>query len=177
MANSNGFIRLYRKMTEWEWFTDYKVLVVFLHLLLMANWKPGRFQGHEVPVGACVTSIRHLSERTGLSIKSVRTAIEKLRSTNEIGIETANRFTVIFIKNWAKYQGDEPTIGKQTANKGQTKGTRNGNQTATIEEYKNKEQRKKENTKRKRVSNFQERTVTDEDFADLFLDLNREVDT
>ena len=170
MASSNGFIRLYRKMTDWEWFTDYKVLVVFLHLLLMANWKPGRFQGHDVPAGACVTSIRHLSERTGLSIKSVRTAIEKLKSTNEIGIETANKFTMIFIKNWAKYQGDEPTIGKQTANQRQTKGTRNGKQTATIEEYKNKEYK---NSYKKR--GFEEREVKDEDFADMFLDLTKEI--
>lgn len=168
MASNNGFIRLYRKMAEWEWFSDYKVFVVFLHLLLMANWKPGSFQGHEVPAGACITSIRRLSNATGLSIKSVRTAIKKLQIGNEIGVETANKYTMIYIKNWGKYQGDDPSIGKQTANKGQTKGTRNGNETATIEEYKNT--RKKENTKRKR--NFEERSVTDADFNDLFLDLN-----
>ena len=167
MAN-NGFIKIYRKMTEWEWYTDYKTFVVFLHLLMMANWKPGRFRGHEVPAGACVTSIKHLAEDTGLSVKSVRTALDKLQSTNEIGIKTANKFTMIFIRNWGKYQGDDDVSGKQTANKRQS----NGKQLATIEEY--KKERKKENTKRKRVSNFQERTVTDEDFADLFLDLNEE---
>lgn len=164
MAASNGFIRLYRKMTEWEWYQDYKTLVVFLHLLLMANWKPARFMGRDVPAGACVTSVRHLSDQTGLSVKNVRTALDHLKSTNEIGIETANRFTVIFIRNWGKYQGEEPSIGKQTANNWQT----TGKQLATIEE--SKKERKKENTKRKR--NFEERSVTDADFEDLFLDLS-----
>ena len=166
MASENGYIRIYRKMTEWEWYKDYKTLVVFLHLLLLANWKPGRFMGHEVPVGACVTSIRHLADSTGLSVKSVRTALDHLKNTNEIGIETANRFSMIFIKNWGKYQGDEPSIGKQTANNWQT----TGKQLATIEE--GKKERKKENYKRKR--DFDERKVTDEDFDDLFIDLDEE---
>ena len=60
---------------------------------------------------------------------------------------------------------------KQLTNKRQTTDKR----LTTIEE--SKKERKKENTKRKRVSNFQERTVTDEDFADLFLDLNGEEGT
>ena len=167
MASNNGFIKIYRKMTEWEWYTDYKTFVVFLHLLMLANWKPGRFRGREVPAGACVTSVKHLAEDTGLSVKNVRTALDKLRSTNEIGIETANKFTMIFINNWAKYQGDEPTIGKQTANKRQS----NGKQLATIEE--SKKERKKENYKRKR--GFEEREVKDEDFADMFLDLTKEI--
>ena len=166
MASENGYIRIYRKMTEWEWYKDYKTLVVFLHLLLLANWKPGRFMGHEVPVGACVTSIRHLADSTGLSVKSVRTALDHLKNTNEIGIETANRFSMIFIKNWGKYQGDEPSIGKQTAHKRQT----TGKQLATIEE--GKKERKKENYKRKR--DFDERKVTDEDFDDLFVNLDEE---
>ena len=163
----DGYIRIYRKMTEWEWYKDYKTLVIFLHLLLLVNWKPGRFMGREVPAGACVTSIRHLAESTGLSVKSVRTALEHLKKTDEIGIETANRFTMIFVKNWGKYQGEEPSIGKQTANKRQT----NGKQLATIEE--GKKERKKENYKRKR--DFEERSVTDEDFKDLFLPLDEEI--
>jgi DNA-binding transcriptional MerR regulator len=122
--------------------------------------------GHEVPAGACVTSIRHLADSTGLSVKSVRTALDHLKNTNEIGIETANRFSMIFIKNWGKYQGDEPSIGKQTAHKRQT----TGKQLATIEE--GKKERKKENYKRKR--DFDERKVTDKDFDDLFINLDEE---
>ena len=171
MATNNGFIKIYRKMTEWEWFTDYKALVVFLHLLMMANWKPGRFKGHEIPAGACVTSLGHLAKATGLSVMSVRTALKHLESTHEINKRVTNGFHIIFINNWAKYQGEDSVANKRLTNDQQTTNKR----LTTIEE--SKKERKKENTKRKRVSNFQERTVTDEDFADLFLDLNREVDT
>lgn len=169
MASNNGFIKIYRKMAEWEWFTDYKTLVVFLHLLMMANWKPGRFMGHEVPAGACVTSLGHLSKQTGLSVKSVRTALEHLQSTHEIGKKAAGKFQLIFINNWAKYQGVDATIGRETAGNRQAI----GREVATIEE--SKKERKKENYKRKRVPNYPERQVTDEDFADLFVDLNAEV--
>ena len=166
MASNNGFIKIYRKMTEWEWYTDYKTFVVFLHLLMMANWKPGRFKGHEVPAGACVTSLGHLAKDTGLSVKNVRTALEHLQSTHEIDKQVAGNFQLIFLRNWAKYQGQENMTGRLLAGNRQA----TGRQPATIEESKNI--RKKENTKRKRVPNYPERKVTDDDFADLFVNLD-----
>lgn len=169
MASNNGFIKIYRKMTEWEWFTDYKTLVVFLHLLMMANWKPGRFKGHEIPAGALVTSLGHLAKQTGLSVMSIRTALKHLESTHEINKQVTNGFHIIFINNWAKYQGEDSVANKRLTSNQQTTNKR----LTTIEEDKNI--RKKENYKRKRVSNFPERQVTDEDFADLFVDLNAEV--
>lgn len=167
MSGENGYIRIYRKMTEWEWYKDYKTLVVFLHLLLLANWKQGRFMGHEVPAGSLVTSLKHLSQQTGLSVQSVRTALEHLKSTNEINIQVTNKFQLIKLNNWGKYQGDESTANTQLTNNQHS----TNNQLTTIE--KGKKERKKENYKRKR--NFQEREVKDEDFADMFLDLNEEV--
>ena len=35
--NDTGWISLYRKFTEWEWYTDANTMRVFLHLLLKAN--------------------------------------------------------------------------------------------------------------------------------------------
>ena len=169
MASNNGFIKIYRKMTEWEWFTDYKTLVVFLHLLMMANWKPGRFKGHEIPAGALVTSLVHLAKQTGLSVMSVRTALKHLESTHEINKQVTNGFHIIFINNWAKYQGEDSVANKRLTSNQQTTNKR----LTTIEEDKNI--RKKENYKRKRVPNYPERQVTDADFSDLFVDLNAEV--
>ncbi len=136
-----GFIKLHRKITEWEWFTEPNTFLVFVHLLFMANWKDGRFQGVEVPRGSLITSVSHLALRTRLSVRQTRTALSNLQMTNEIAIKTTNRFSFITVNNYGFYQGnpnlDDKQIDKvndkQMTNERQT----NDKRTTTIEEYKN----------------------------------------
>jgi len=54
-----------------------------------------------------------LSEKTGLTFQQVRTALNKLKSTGEITIQTTNRFSLITIVNWALYQNDTDDCNKQ----------------------------------------------------------------
>ena len=34
-----GYIKLCRKLAAWEWYTDANTVRVFIHCLIMANWK------------------------------------------------------------------------------------------------------------------------------------------
>lgn len=128
----NGFIKLHRRMVEWEWYTDVPTKTLFLHLLLMANYEDAKWRGKTVKRGQRITSIRKLAEETGLSVKQVRTALDKLERTGEVAREGANSYTLITIENYAKYQDkreDKGTQegtpqGKQKANEGQTKGNK-----------------------------------------------------
>ena len=108
-----GFIKLHRKITEWEWFTEPNTFLVFVHLLFMANWKDGRFQGVEVPRGSLITSVSHLALRTKLSVRQTRTALSNLQTTNEITIKTTNRFSFITVNNYDFYQGNSNLGDKQ----------------------------------------------------------------
>jgi hypothetical protein len=112
-----GFIKLYRKMTEWEWYQDANVLRVYLHLLLNANHKPKRWRGVDIQAGQKVTSYQNLSDETGITIQSVRTAITKLISTGEITRKSTNRFTVITLCNWESYQCCDEYLTSKTTNK------------------------------------------------------------
>ena len=116
----NGYIRLHRSITEWEWYGNANTFIVFVHCLLMANWKDGRFEGIEVPRGSFVTSINSLSKQTGLSIQAIRTALAHLKSTGEITVKSTHHFTVIHIENYALYQEDVENINKQATNEQQT---------------------------------------------------------
>ena len=40
-----GFIALYRKMLDWDWYTDTNTKSLFIHLLLKANHKDVNYQG------------------------------------------------------------------------------------------------------------------------------------
>ena len=45
------YIKLFRKMLNWEWYTDVNTKVLFLHCLLKANWKDGSWHGHKYKRG------------------------------------------------------------------------------------------------------------------------------
>lgn len=109
------YVKISRKILDWEWYTDINTKVLFLHILLKANWKPGRFQGTEVPRGSLVTSQQNMAAETGLTIKNVRTALKHLENTGEVAVSRHPKFSVITVKNYNQYQSS----GSQTAVEGQ----------------------------------------------------------
>ena len=131
-----GYIKLFRSMTSWEWYQDANTTRVFLHLLLNANWEDSRYRGYEIPRGSVVTGLHSLSESLGISVKSVRTALKHLKSTGEVTIKTTNRFSIVTIANWEKFQGNIEEGASQTAGQWAHKGQSSGTQRATYKEYK-----------------------------------------
>ena len=107
----NGWIKLHRKLTDWEWYTNIPVKVLFIHLLMSANHEDGRWQGIELKRGELITSLPHLAEETGLSVKQVRIALKKLSNTGEISVEGARRYTRIKCLNYDVYQARESDEG------------------------------------------------------------------
>ncbi len=99
-----GWIKLHRKLLDWEWHDDPNTLSLFIHLLLKANHKGKRWRGQLVESGQVITGRRSLSKATGLSEQSVRTSLEKLKSTREVTIKSTNRFSIITIVKWGDYQ-------------------------------------------------------------------------
>jgi hypothetical protein len=123
-----GWIKLHRKLVDWEWYTDNPVKIVFIHLLLTANHEPKKWQGKIIEAGEKVTSLAALADETNLSVKQVRLALQKLENTKEIECKRTNRYTLIKVLNYSVYQSYDEYIGqtkdKQRANKGQTKGNK-----------------------------------------------------
>lgn len=114
-----GWIRLHRSLAEWEWYTDSKTLHLFLHLLIKANHKPVRHRGTVIERGQLLTGRKQLASETGISEQSVRTALTRLKSTNEITIQSTKKFSIITICNYDKYQDTESEVNQvnnQTAN-------------------------------------------------------------
>ena len=101
--NLDGFISIDRKILEWEWYLDNNTRALFFHCLLMANWKDGRFMGHDIPRGSFATSYSQLASQTNLSVKEVRTALAHLKSTGEVAVEGHAQFSIITVNNYCKY--------------------------------------------------------------------------
>lgn len=99
-----GWIKLYRKFLEWEWYTDANVKALFIHCLLKANHEDKAWRGRIIERGSFITSIATLCAETGLTVQEVRTALKKLQKTKEINKQTTNLNTCVTVINYDDYQ-------------------------------------------------------------------------
>lgn len=111
-----GWIKLHRKFLDWEFYDDINTKVLFLHLLLNANYEDKKWQGILIKRGQLVTSREHLAKQVGLSIQQVRTSLDKLENNQQITRKTTNKYTLITIEKYGLYQSyDDYITNKQPA--------------------------------------------------------------
>ena len=137
-----GWIKLHRQFKDWEWYNKSEMVHLFIHCLIKANFKDSSFQGIECKKGSFITSLKHLSDETNISIQTIRTCLKKLQLTKEIDVKSTNKLTQITICNYDSYQQESDETNKQLTSKQQT----TNKQLTTIEEYKeNKEEKEGKN--------------------------------
>jgi hypothetical protein len=137
-----GYIKLHRKIMEWEWYDDANAFRLFIHCLMEANHKDKEWRGITIKRGQFHTSIGTLSSKLRLSDKAVRIALDKLIRTNEVASKGANNGTMITICNYDIYQGEEQEEGQA---KGRQKGQSKGERGATTNNDKNDKEIKEDN--------------------------------
>jgi hypothetical protein len=130
----SGFIKLQRKILEWEWYDDIPTKTLFIHLLLKANFKDKTWRGILIKRGEFLTGRKELSKETGLSEQQIKTALNKLKLSQEIAVTTTNKFSIIKVENYCDYQDkkidsnqqiEQPTTNDQTTIKQQSTTTKN----------------------------------------------------
>lgn len=142
------WIKLHRKITEREWYSDTNVFRLFMHLLLKANYTNKKRQWINVNRWQLITWRIILSEELWLTEQQIRLCLTKLKTTNEITIKTTNKFSLITLLKYNDYQSldedKQPT--EQPANE-----PTDNQQTTTTKEYKES----KENNKSSKEDNKQ----------------------
>lgn len=136
---NEGFIKIYRQLLEWEWYTDTNTKVLFLHCLLKANFKTKKYQKNTVKKGSFVTSLESLSKETGLTIQQTRTALSHLISTGELTSKSSNKNRIITVVNYDKFQEDNKQNNKQLTSKQQTKQQVSNKQSTSNQQATNKQ--------------------------------------
>ena len=167
------FIKVYRKLLDWEWYTDINTKTLFIHCLLRANWKAGSWKGIEYEAGEFITSLPRISAETGLSIQQARTALEHLELTGEITSRITDKVTgkkyrdkrVITVNNWDNYQGDNRQSNSQINSQSNSKSTDNQQTTtqSSNNRYKNIKNIKEEKNKEKEINKEKESADLDAD--------------
>jgi len=114
------FIQIHRQMLEWEWYDDINTKVLFIHLLIKANWKEKNWRGINIERWEYITSLSKLSEETWLSLQQVRTSIKKLKSTWEVTHKWQGAFSLIKVIKYDNYQTSNTKDNKPVTNEQQT---------------------------------------------------------
>ena len=103
---TGGWIKLNRSLLEWRWYQDVNTTRLWIHLLLRANYEDRPFRDFMIHRGETAASLPTLAEETGLSVRSVRTALSHLEETGDLTRRRHGQITVISIPNYDLYQRD-----------------------------------------------------------------------
>lgn len=101
---TDGYLKLSRKILSWRWYKDSNTARLFLHLMLKANHTDGEFEAHTIKRGQLVTGRKALALELGISEQEVRTALNHLKSTNDITINTTSKYSIITMLNYEEFQ-------------------------------------------------------------------------
>lgn len=131
MRDKTTYIKLDRNILQWGWFKDDKTFKLWIYLLLMANVTDHVFMGIEIRRGEIASSYKSLAAATGLTERSVRTAINHLKSTGELTVKRHPKFSVFSIPRYDYYQNNrqaprQSADSRATDDRQQYKNDKNG---------------------------------------------------
>ncbi len=162
----DGYVKIYRSMLKWEWYDDINTKVLFLHLLLTVNHHDKQWHGVLVKRGSRISSYGKLASETGLSVKSVRTAIKHLKSTGEVAHQATPNYGLFTVVNYEKYQ----QRAGETADEGQSKGSQRavkGQQSKNDKNDKNDKNKKEIHKEKSKIKFAEFVTMTQEEYDKL----------
>ncbi len=178
----DGRIKIHRKILERGRYSDVATRSLFMHLLILCSHKDHHYQWQPLNPGQCTIWRKATAKTLGLTEQSIRTALNRLKSTNEITIKSTNKYSIITVLRRKEYQSQSP----QSTNKSTNKST--NNQPTTNQQLTTNKELKKERTKEinKEFEKFwnsydkkvwlektlkKRSTLTDKERADIFLNI------
>ncbi len=148
--NNTGYIKLHRKILDWEWYKHTNTRILFLHLLISANWEDSYQNGHMIQRGQLLTTVKELSTINQQTTQQTKTALKHLVSTNEITIKATPKFSIITVNNYDVYQSSNKQNSNHTSNNQQavqqTVCAENNKPTLLYKELRNQETEEEKNT-------------------------------
>lgn len=112
-----GWVKLHRKLLEWEWYQDAHMVHLLVHLLLTASHENREYKGLTIKRGQLATTTKELAEELGTSRTSIWRRLKRLEVERFVKLEVKQKETVITICNYDSYQESK----KKSETRGETK--------------------------------------------------------
>ena len=152
--NDIGYIKIWRQVADWRWWSDDAVFRIFIGLIILANYKDGEFKIKTVKRGSFITSLDNLCAFFQCSKSKIRRCLKCLCETGEITEEPNNHYRLITITNYDCYQDDVKNLPGQCRDPNRypnRDSNRDSNRYPIKEDkkYSSSSYRKKKNTRKK----------------------------
>lgn len=110
----HGYVKLWRRSIEGGWLSNHKLWAFWCWCLMKATHKEfdfvvGYTQVHLMP-GEFVFGLRKAAKELKISIQSIRTLLNFLKTSQNLTIKSTHLFSIITIINWDTYQSQENEI-------------------------------------------------------------------
>jgi uncharacterized phage protein (TIGR02220 family) len=132
------WIKLHRKVSDWEWYKDGNTARLFLHCLIRAEYENIIDRGILIERGSFRTKLEELSTELDITIQQIRTSLARLEKSETIIINSTNKYTIITVVKYEDYQKRDTSDNNQITNEQQTNNTQKPFTKVYIEEEKNK---------------------------------------
>ena len=129
MAKKN-WLKLNRSILSSDVFSNASILKVWIWCLCKASHKKHKtlvgLQEVELLPGQFIFGRHAASKELDIPESSVNRYMKKLEKWGNLNIKANNKFSLITIENWGKYQVDDYKVGQQNGQQMDNKWTTNG---------------------------------------------------
>lgn len=130
-----GWFKVYRSITDWEWFKKEHYLKLYLYLYAKANEDDHIWRGINIQHNQVVTSLKSITRDTGISEQSVRTCLCNLEKsgylTRKVTQGLTHKVTIITLDEKAICEVSGGRTNTRSNTETNTKLTRNQHETNT----------------------------------------------
>lgn len=117
---NNGYVKVYRSLTEKGYYKDSSYVHLWVHLLMKATYQDKEYLFNNkieyLKPGQCITGRFSLSRETGIQASKIERILKCFESEHQIEQQTTNKFRIITILNWSEYQQNEQQSEQQVNN-------------------------------------------------------------
>lgn len=118
---AEGWIKLYRKLMDSPIFENERLLKVFVYCLLKSSHQDRNavigLQTIELKKGQFVFGRKKAAAELNIPESTVWRHMKLLEKMNVLSLDSNNKWTVVTVDNWGKYQGGDNENEQQTDNK------------------------------------------------------------
>lgn len=116
----DGYIYLERKLLSKGFWKNSYYTHLWIHLIFLASHEDKEFiwlgETQKLRRGQFITGRKKLAEDTGISETTVERILDYFEREGQIGQQKTNKFRLITVLNYDKYQSKKTTNGQQTDN-------------------------------------------------------------
>ena len=119
----SGWIKLHRSIMTKSWYNKSDIVHLLTHILLTASHKEESifFNGSRIEIlsGELITGRKKLSSDTGIKESRITRILSLLEEEEIISQRGTNRYRIISVNNWEKYQqkSEQPTNSQTSQNR------------------------------------------------------------